>query len=58
MTLIEKYRESIVVLDNYVHNGWHGDTESDAIGFFFELEEKEDDYKPNITRKKRGWNVD
>lgn len=23
-----------------------------------ELEEKEDDYKPNITRKKRGWNVD
>lgn len=40
MTLIEKYREAIVVLDSYVHNGWHGDTESDAIGFFFELEEK------------------
>lgn len=40
MTLIEKYREAIVVLDNYVHNGWHGNTESNAIGFFFDLEEK------------------
>jgi len=40
MTLIEKYRQAIVVLDNYVHSGWHSDIESDAIGFFFDLEEK------------------